>query len=835
MSVLSENASTYLTLDRPVYEPSDLVRFRSVTLSSFELRADDGLDVEYYIQDAQQNPLPGLRQTAQTSQGVASGAIQLPPDTAAGRYILVANNKGSGEVRRDFFVHRQFKLPRWAKKIDFTHDSYGPGDQVSANFEALGQTDGVPAAGLPVSYQIFVDGEPLAAEQTAEATNDQGQSQFDFQLPATIRRGDAVVMLTVRGDGVRETATKPIPVNLGQVEVEFYPEGGELVAGVPNRIYFHARDPAGKPVHLEAVVIDDQDDAVRLTTEHQGRGQFSLVPHEGRHYRVEISRPAGVSANPNFPAVGAAQLSISTGPGVFSTAVPLRVILRATNRIGPVVLLASCRGATVGLERVEPADFAVADDGAFAVERPVQLAPRASGVIRITAYDYSSTPKPLAERLVFVRAAQHVQVQLDGLEETYQRGERVNVSLTTTDETGRPLSAVLGTSVVAESILRAAPDPPPALPTYFYLTTAIENAQDLENADFYLQQNERAERALDLLLGTQGWRRFIQASPAQLAERAPLGEEVRYGAGPSALSMERLRSGWSMALHDDPLPKVVESSWSLASPTASLDRAPQGIRLVRWLGTAAIVASFLLATLILADLAVRRLGNRLVWGTIATAALLLVVAFQLRLSRSPKVTSAPRGDLRQTDDSWGLDDAETSERDDAMAMGLEKVAEADRLADTAAEPAAQAEERYYFESEAGPRVERIEQTGMVPQDGPPPAAASARPSSVSSLARQAGRKAPSAAPSAADVPQESVDSQGRTLRAMRLYGAAIDQSSNRSLSKKTLVWRPWLITDGSGKQTLSFDLPPEGATFRLRIDAHSAGRLGAASAPIVSQ
>src|SRR5262249_45488246 len=54
-----------------------------------------------------------------------------------------------------------------------------------------------------------------------------------------------------------------------------------------------------------------------------------------------------------------------------------------------------------------------------------------------------------------------------------------------------------------------------ALPTHFYLLSDVRRPEDLEDADFLLTTHPRAPAALDLLLGTQGWRRFV---PARLDE-----------------------------------------------------------------------------------------------------------------------------------------------------------------------------------------------------------------------------------------------------------------------------------------------------------------------------
>ena len=49
------------------------------------------------------------------------------------------------------------------------------------------------------------------------------------------------------------------------------------------------------------------------------------------------------------------------------------------------------------------------------------------------------------------------------------------------------------------------------------------------------------------------------------------------------------------------------------------------------------------------------------------------------------------------------------------------------------------------------------------------------------------------------------------------------------------LWRPLLATDADGTAKVSFTLPPSAGTFRLLVEAHGAGRVGAATAKIVAR
>jgi hypothetical protein len=51
------------------------------------------------------------------------------------------------------------------------------------------------------------------------------------------------------------------------------------------------------------------------------------------------------------------------------------------------------------------------------------------------------------------------------------------------------------------------------MPTHFLLTNEVKSPEELENADVFLSDHPKAALALDLLLGTQGWRRFAEQNP----------------------------------------------------------------------------------------------------------------------------------------------------------------------------------------------------------------------------------------------------------------------------------------------------------------------------------
>ncbi|MBN2579223.1 MAG: hypothetical protein JXB10_09550 [Pirellulales bacterium] len=538
--------ATRLSLDRPLYQPGETVFYRSLTLSRSGLAAEREFPVEFKILDPSGAVVPGSIFQGRTDRGAGNGAFALPAELPGGQYTLVVRS-GDGsftEEKQEFFL-RAYRLPRLKKELEFARDSYAPGETVKADFSAK-RAEGGPAAGAKLKISATVDGKTVFEKSAVADAN--GGLAVEFKLPEKIDRGDGQLAVIADDGGTQKTLAKTIPINLGKVLVQFYPEGGDLAAGLKNRVYFTSRDPLGKPVHVEGLVVDDQGKAVaKAETLYEGRGSFEFTPMPNRTYHLKITKPAGVAEQPALPATSVTlPISLDTGTGVYAPDAPLEFTIRSREADLPLVVTATCRGALVGQQTVVTQG---AENGINPVVLP--LPEGVGGVIRLTVYDYGDpgknasaegsphpnplpkgegtklgqSPKPLAERLVYRRMDRKLTVRTNDRRESYSPGDKVVLSLNVTDEKGKPVPAALGVSVVDDALLSLADDHTPNLTTHFLLTTEIEKPEDLEDADFYLSNEKKngvgAETALDLLLGTQGWRRFAEKTLREWKKDGP--------------------------------------------------------------------------------------------------------------------------------------------------------------------------------------------------------------------------------------------------------------------------------------------------------------------------
>src|SRR5581483_2598730 len=130
---------------------------------------------------------------------------------------------------------------------------------------------------------------------------------------------------------------------------------------------------------------------------------------------------------------------------------------------------------------------------------------------------------PRAERLVYRKPAEQLVVAVNPDKARYTPGGKVKLELSAVNEKQQAAPAVLLVGVVNQSVITMADNKTDRLmPTHMLLSGEVKHPAELEHADFLLTDHPKAGVALDLLLGTQGWRRFAEQTgdAAVAADRA---------------------------------------------------------------------------------------------------------------------------------------------------------------------------------------------------------------------------------------------------------------------------------------------------------------------------
>jgi hypothetical protein len=547
---------THLATDKPMYQPGETVHFRSLTLDRSSLKpATEDLQLVYTVtkptgektellrggaqllKEKDKSPLLGPDQ--KPVRGIGAGDYSIDPSSPGGEYTLSvseANNRFPAQDRK--FIVNRYEKPRLNKELEFTAKAYGPGDAVSAACKAARVEGGKPVAGQPVTAAINIDGASYGADgkpggPLSLRTDPQGGVSVKFKLPATIQTGHATLSVTFQDQGVTEVMVRPIPIVLKKLNVEFFPEGGDLVAGVTDRVYFQVRTTLDKPAELKGKIVDDAGKEVAEAQTfndpshpeaNQGMGLFSFVPQAGKKYQLKIENPVGIEGKYELPAAKAEGVVMTSAKGVTNPDESLSVKIESPDKDRSLVVGAYCRGRLLAHQPIEIKK---------GESKTVDLLPDtgSGGVVRITVFERLKGPKnqnllPLAERLVYRTPKDHLNLEIKADHPSYVPGDRVKVSVKGTDAQNQTAPAIVMLAVVDKSVLKLADEKTyRSMPAHVLLTSEVRRPEDLEHADFLLGQTPAAAQALDLLLGTQGWRRFAEQDPGKFQRER--GEEAQ--------------------------------------------------------------------------------------------------------------------------------------------------------------------------------------------------------------------------------------------------------------------------------------------------------------------
>jgi hypothetical protein len=520
---------SYVMTDKPLYQPGETVWFRVDLRATGTLApaATTGMTVEL----VSPRGAVAARKRIQAQNGLGQGDIELLPDVEGGEYALrMEADDGTTDTRK--LVINTYEAPRLKKTIEFVRKGYGEGDHVSAAVEVMRAT-GEPFADKPLTGMVIVDDVEVA--RVPLKTDKEGNATARFDLPAHIARGDGLFTLLADDGGVTESMQKRIPIVMKTLQLSLLPEGGELVEGLPGRVYFRAKNTIGKPVDVSGRVVDDRGAVVaEFTSIHDGLGRFELTPSPDRSYKVQITKPGSIASTFDVPAAkpGGCVLRSVGDPTPDAVRVVATCSTSRTLLVEAVLRERRVAGGSVEVERGKPS----------LLELPVDA--YAIGAVRVTLF--SAKEEPLAERLVYHGGTPDLKVAVAADKKSYSPRDAVKLRVLTTDRAGKPVAASLGVAVVDDTVLAFADDKSARLAAHLYLEPelGVTDADPLEEPNYYLSDKPEAPAAMDAVLATRGWRKFewqevlspppaVSASVETVAVAPPV--DVAAAAAPTAV------------------------------------------------------------------------------------------------------------------------------------------------------------------------------------------------------------------------------------------------------------------------------------------------------------
>ncbi len=374
-----------------------------------------------------------------------------------------------------------------------------------------------PSAISKILHVDMIDKNDMVIHSIAlQLTN--GTGWGDFALPDTLQKGSYRIRAYtdwMRNDEHPYFFDQYISVgsvnNAGRVaentaqaskaSLQFFPEGGSMVEDLPSKVGFKAIGVNGLGVNVKGVVVDNEHKEVaKISSAHLGMGVFNFIPEKGKTYKAMVTFADGSQESINLPAAEpkGTTLSVNTNdPSKISIEIRANLPYYKENLNKKLNLLVYYAGA---LKRYTPK----LDNSILGLDLPANTVP--TGIVKVTLL--SETGEQLNERLAFVQNPDLLNLSVAVNKPSFAKRENVQLSLNAKNKDGNAVNGSFSVSVIDESKIAVDESTENTILSYMLLTSDVKGYVEKPNY-YFANVSKETSAALDALMLTQGYRRFV--------------------------------------------------------------------------------------------------------------------------------------------------------------------------------------------------------------------------------------------------------------------------------------------------------------------------------------
>ncbi|BAU55194.1 carboxypeptidase-like regulatory domain-containing protein [Mucilaginibacter gotjawali] len=299
-------------------------------------------------------------------------------------------------------------------------------------------------------------------------------------------------------------------------DVQFFPEGGELVNGLRCKVAVKSIATNGLGRDINGTIVDNEGNViVDFGTQHLGMGVFAFTPQSGKTYLARIKTGIGETAfEVDLPKAKAAGFTLginNSRPDSIFLKVAANEALFQQKQHSVFYVIAQSGG------KIYYTAQSTLEDQVFTAAIDKKRFP--TGIVQFTLF--AGDGEPLNERSAFIENNDTLQLKLNNPFKTFAPGQKVTLNLDVKNPAGQPVMGAFSAAVTNESMLLG--DEASDLEIFSSLLLTSELKGYVEKPGYYFTNtNDQTRADLDVLLLTQGYQRFEwkqiwSNTPAQIA------------------------------------------------------------------------------------------------------------------------------------------------------------------------------------------------------------------------------------------------------------------------------------------------------------------------------
>ena len=281
------------------------------------------------------------------------------------------------------------------------------------------------------------------------------------------------------------------------LDLQFFPEGGELVDKLKSTVAFKALNQIGNGNNVEGKIYYGKNEYVcDFKSDHLGMGKFEMTPIYKEKYYAIIKDEKGKEQKYDLPVVVETgyTLRINDLDQLFQVSINTNKTFAADPVAKTIYLIVQSGGkiCSSGEHQFEKNEISL--------NIGKNIFP--TGVVQFTLFDGQGNPQ--CERIAFVNHNDGLRVYSETDKQIYSKRDKIELDIETTDYQDNPVGANFAVSVRQKNEFGQNNSN-----IENYLTLQSDLHGKIEDPNYYFSGDKNAEKQIDLLMLTQGWRKFL--------------------------------------------------------------------------------------------------------------------------------------------------------------------------------------------------------------------------------------------------------------------------------------------------------------------------------------
>lgn len=493
--------SLYLQTDKPYYALGDTLWFKAYLLHAGELTASVKSGVMYVELVNSSNRIEASLKLP-VWMGVSWGSVTLDEASLQpGTYTLRAYTTWMQNNFHNRYFSKKINISTANPKSWLINYSPAltvklPGTQLSLNMQIV-QADKIPVSAEDVQLNIK-QGTKVVSRNKLKTMVD-GALKLRINLPPQADLKNLSIEIGSAKDPDQKLNFPIGVVQAKEIDLQFMPEGGYMVAGLPARVGFKAVNQQGKGIDIQGEIYNSKkQQVITFSSQFKGIGVFNFLPESGETYTAIITSGAAKGQEFKLPLVKQSGISMQVITRYQAKEDFCAISFQAT----PNVAAQNQTYYLIGHSGRRVCYAGVISLKKGVVEGKLPLSNYPTGVACITLFN--SKQQPIVERIIFVDKRDQLRLKVTPHQSAYNSRDSIALNITVTDQDDKPVQGSYSLAVTDDAQVNTAYNLNGNIKAQMLLAAGIKG--DIEDPDHYFNQPSFMQtQDLDNLMLTQGW------------------------------------------------------------------------------------------------------------------------------------------------------------------------------------------------------------------------------------------------------------------------------------------------------------------------------------------